>query len=288
VLTGAGYRTALFHSGRFMYLGMDAILKRQGFHTLEDAGAIGGQVESSFGVDESSAVARMLAWIDALPQGQRFFLTYLPVAGHHPYVATTPGPFVDPGEFGAYKNAIYDGDRALGQLLDGLRARQLFDRTLIVVFGDHGEAFGQHDGNFAHTFFVYEENIHVPLVIRASGLGAAVRVSRTASVIDIAPTILDLLGLPTVAAYQGASLLAPRDRMALFYTDYALGWLGLRDGCWKYLFEVESRRSKLFDLCVDPNETNDLSAGHASRVTNYRDRIERWSSAQRAALSSKF
>lgn len=290
VLGRSGYRTALFHSGRFMYLGMDAVLKNQGFDTLEDAGAIGGQVESSFGVDETSAVRRILAWIDSTPASRPFFVTYLPVAGHHPYVATTPGPFTDPGEFGAYKNAIYDGDRALGQLLDGLRKRQLDERTLVVIFGDHGEAFGQHDGNYAHTLFLYEENVHVPLVISgtAGGAGAAgARVTRVASVIDVTPTILDLLGLAPVAGHQGASLLAPRDRMALFYTDYALGWLGLRDGCWKYLFEVESRRSKLFDLCVDPNETQDLSSVHAPRVAAYRERVERWSSAQRAAILSE-
>ena len=57
----AGYRTGLFHSGRFAYLGMQPIVDRLGFHTAEDAGAIGGNVESSFGVDEPAAVARMLS-----------------------------------------------------------------------------------------------------------------------------------------------------------------------------------------------------------------------------------
>jgi arylsulfatase A-like enzyme len=111
-------------------------------------------------------------------------------------------------------------------------------------------------------------------------------VSRVASVIDVAPSILDLVGLPVPAAHQGASLLVPRDRMALFYTDYALGWLGLRDGCWKYLFEVEARRSRLFDVCVDPLETGDLSSHHAARVEVYRRRVEDWSAAARAAIQS--
>ena len=78
LLGAAGYQSALFHSGRFMYLGMSELLARQGFHTLEDAGAIGGNLKSSFGVDEPSVVQRMLAWIDGLPAGQRFFLVYTP------------------------------------------------------------------------------------------------------------------------------------------------------------------------------------------------------------------
>ena len=84
-LRTAGYRTALFHSGRFDYLGMRAVIDRRGYETTEDAGDIGGVRESSFGVDEPSTVARMLRWIDAVPPGSRFFLTYLPIAGHHPY-----------------------------------------------------------------------------------------------------------------------------------------------------------------------------------------------------------
>src|SRR5205823_2949406 len=85
VLAGAGYRTAMFHSGRFAYLGMESIIRNRGYQVLEDAGEIGGNYNSSFGVDEPATVARILAWIDALPDGQRFFLTYLPIAGHHPY-----------------------------------------------------------------------------------------------------------------------------------------------------------------------------------------------------------
>src|SRR5262249_52393554 len=74
-LAGAGYRTGLFHSGRFGYLGMESVIRNRGFDTMEDAGDIGGEHDSSFGIDEESAVRRILAWIGALPRGQRFFLT---------------------------------------------------------------------------------------------------------------------------------------------------------------------------------------------------------------------
>ena len=75
--------------------------------------------------------------------------------------------------------------------------------------------------------------------------------------------------------------------MALFFTDYALALLGLRDGCRKYLHELESKRSRLFDVCVDPGETRDRAAENVDRVTAYRDRLERWAAAQKAALARR-
>ncbi len=284
-LADAGYRTALFHSGRFMYLGMESVLANRGFEVLEDAGAIGGNVNSSFGVDEPSTVKRILSWIDSIPQSHRFFITYLPVAGHHPYASPEGGPFAENDDLGMYRNALHYGDSALGELFRGLRARNREEKTLFVILGDHGEGFGQHRGNYGHTLFIFDENIRVPYVIAAPGLiPEQIRVSRVASVIDTAPTILDLIGISPPTQYQGSSLLRPQPRMALFFTDYSLGWLGLRDSCWKYLYEIDSGRSKLFDQCKDPQETEDLSDRAGERVLGYREHLERWIAAQRAAI----
>jgi phosphoglycerol transferase MdoB-like AlkP superfamily enzyme len=284
-LRASGYRTALFHSGRFDYLGMRSIIDNRGFDLLEDAGAIGGNVRSSFGVDEASSVRRILHWIDARDRAAPFFTLYMPIAGHHPYPSNVPGPFDGTTDFSRYLNSVHEADVALATLIDGLKARGLYDDTLLMVFGDHGEAFGQHPGNFAHTLYIYEENVRVPYAIVIPGaVASAIRPRRPASLLDTAPTILDLLGLPPVIDHQGGSLLDPRARMALFYTDYSLGWLGLTDGCWKYLYEIDSQRSRLFDVCVDAQETVDRSAAFPGRATAYRYHLERWSAAQRAQV----
>ncbi|HXS95024.1 MAG TPA: sulfatase [Candidatus Limnocylindrales bacterium] len=281
VLGDAGYRTALFHSGRFEYLGMEAIIRGRGYQTLEDAGAIGGNHQSSFGVDEPATVARMLAWIDSLPRGQKFFLNYLPIAGHHPYATPEPGPLPVTTEVDQYRNALHYGDVSLGALMDGLRARGLEQNTVWVIYGDHGEAFHQHEGNYGHTFFVYEENVHVPFVIAAPGLmQRQERVKQVVSLVDTAPTILDLLGLPAPANYQGRTMFDETPRMALFFTDYSLGLLGLRDGPWKFIYETGSGRAKLFDLERDPMEKSDVSVREAARVSSYSRIVRGWSSAQ--------
>ncbi|HWC97130.1 MAG TPA: sulfatase [Candidatus Sulfopaludibacter sp.] len=288
VLENAGYRTAMFHSGRFDYLGMQSIIRHRGYQTLEDAGDIGGNHNSSFGVDEPATVSRMLAWIDGLPRGQRFFLTYLPIAGHHPYATPERGPFHGTDEIDQYRNALHYGDASLGVLREGLRARGLEQNTVWVIYGDHGEAFHQHEANYGHTFFVYEENVHVPFLIAAPGsMRRQQRVSKVVSLIDTAPTILDLMGLPPPVTYQGRTMLDGAPRMALFFADYSLGLLGLRDRQWKFVYEIGSGRTKLFDLTVDPREKADVSALDAPRVSWYGQILRVWCSAQKSYISQR-
>jgi len=285
VLADAGYRTALFHSGRFLYLGMKDVVEHRGFQILEDAGDIGGNHESSFGVDDAATARRMLNWIDSLHRSEKFFITYLPVAGHHPYEVPGPGPFPEHDDAGRYLNALHYGDAVLGELIEGLKARGLFNESLFIIFGDHGEAFGQHSGNFGHTLFIYEENVRVPYLIVVPGLvRKQIRVSRTASLIDTAPTILDLLGLQIPRDYQGSSLLQRSRQMALFLTDYSLGFLGLRDGRWKFICELESGRAKLFNLSIDPDETKNLAVAEPGPVEAYRTLLQRWAAAQRGLI----
>jgi phosphoglycerol transferase MdoB-like AlkP superfamily enzyme len=280
VLRARGYRTGLFHSGRFMYLGMREVIQNRGFDTLEDAGHIGGNHNSSFGIDEPSAVQRVLQWIDNGPKNQPFLAVYMPIAGHHPYETTTAGPFPEKEEIDRYRSALHEGDQALAQLITGLKSRNLFDQTILIFFGDHGEAFGQHDGNFGHTNFVYEENVRVPLIIVSPTITTQLRVNRPVSLIDVPPTILDLLGQEQPSQWQGTSALAATG-MPLFFTDYSLGLLGLRDANYKFIYELESRRMKLFDLSNDPHEQHDLSAREKSRCEKYRDHLLNWSAAQR-------
>jgi hypothetical protein len=271
-LGAAGARTALFHSGRFDYLGMDEVVRAAGFEKRADAGEIGGERESSFGVEEPATVRAMLRWVDGLPRGARFFLTYLPIAGHHPYETSGPGRWPGRDERTRHRNALDEADRALRSLADGLRERGLLERTVWAVYGDHGEAFGEHEGNFGHTLFLYEENVRVPLVFWMPEAGRpAARARRVASLVDVAPTVLDLLG------HAGAtgSLLEPGARMALFATDYSQPLVGLRDGRWKLIVDLGTGRARLFDVEADPGETRDLAVREAARVAVWRARIER-------------
>lgn len=289
-LRDAGYRTALYHSGWFAYLGMQGIVDARGFDALVDAGGVPSRFRSSFGVDETSTVDRALAWIDAGPKGRPFFLMYLPIAGHHPYNA--PGPPDEPRPFGRgsdfdeYSNDLARGDRAIARLVDGIRARGLDGRTLFVIVGDHGEAFRQHAGNFAHTLFLFEENVHVPLFVRAPGVtDAPLRAPQIGSTIDVAPTVLALLGLPAPARWQGRSLLDPAPGVARFFVDQAVWQAGLRSGPWKLLLDMETGRAQLFHLPTDHAEEHDLTPEQGARVRRYREHLAAWAVRQRSLFA---
>ncbi len=287
LLREAGYATGMFHSGRFDYLGMQAVVDGRGYDTLEDAGEIGGNHRSSFGVDEPSTVARLLAWIDTVPGDQPFFVTYLPIAGHHPYETPTGNAFPD-DDFGRYSSALRYGDASLQALADGLERRGRLRDTIWVIFGDHGEAFGQHAGNFGHTFFLYDENVRVPLVIAAHGLlTGQTRVRRPISLTDIAPTLLDLLGIDGPAAYEGRSALSGEPFMPLFLTDYSSALAGVVDGDWKAILDLQTGRLQLFDLASDAAESHDRSQAAPARAAWYADHLRAWSAAQRQSLASR-
>jgi arylsulfatase A-like enzyme len=280
-LAGSGYATALFHSGRFMYLGMDAVVRDRGFDTLADAGDIGGHHQSSFGVDEPSTVDRILRWVDGVAADRPFFVTYLPIAGHHPYETPERGPYAEDQEFGRYRNALHYGDAALGALMRGLDVRGRRQNTVWIVLGDHGEAFGQHEGNYGHTFHVYDENVRVPFLISAPGLfPRQIRSRRVVSLIDTAPTVLEMAGIQAPENYQGHSMLGGGPRMAFFFADYSRPMLGLRDGRMKFIYELDSGRSRMFDLEKDPGERSNVADRNPERGREYETLLRRWKAAQ--------
>jgi arylsulfatase A-like enzyme len=133
---------------------------------------------------------------------------------------------------------------------------------------------------------LYDENVRVPYLIAAPGLTArSIRARRVVSLLDTAPTVLDLLGLPVPRSYQGYSMLEGRSRMALFFTDYSLALVGLRDGPRKFIHDIRSGRSRWFDIENDPDETVDLSARYADESRRYAETLEGWTASQRQALA---
>jgi len=286
LLRAHGYRTGLFHSGRFVYLGMRDLVEGRGFDALHDAQTIGGTHAVSFGTDDASTAARLLQWIDESPQ-QPFFALYMPIAGHHPYRSPGTGtrPFAAQSEIDHYRNDLYAGDEALGRLIDGLAARGRLDEVLWVIQGDHGEAFHEHPGNFAHSLFIYEENVHVPLmIVPPRTFSEPVRAPQVAGAIDVAPTIAELLAVPAPSSWTGRSLLTAAPGVARFFSDYNSVLLGLRTGRWKCIAEPELGRVRVFDVASDPGETRDVAAEHAEWARACAADLTDWAARTRRAV----
>ena len=178
-----------------------------------------------------------------------------------------------------YEGEVRYTDRMIGEALRGLPRAE---SALVVVTADHGEQFLEH-GHLEHGKSLYAEEVDVPLLIRFPGrVGAGLRIETPVSLLDVAPTILDLLGLPTPETMGGRSL-APllTDRSARGVDLFAevdrseaarvAAW---RSGRWKYLRHFSRGWEKLFDLEADPAERTDLSASHPGTLLRLRGEVE--------------
>ncbi|HET7294543.1 MAG TPA: tetratricopeptide repeat protein [Vicinamibacteria bacterium] len=246
----------------------------QGFSAYEDrfqaVHRIGDVAERKG--DETSRVAT--AWLERHGR-EPFFLFVHFYDPHDPY--EPPEPFASQWKGDEYSGEIAFADHCAGQVLDKLRELGLYESTLIVVTGDHGEMLGEH-GELNHGFFIYESALRVPLVFRVPGASPrAARVDRPVSLVDVVPTVAALLGIPVGDALQGVdlspwlrgeaagggarSLYAETVTPTRYYGTSSL--LGVIKEGWKY---IETSRPELYDLRQDPAEANDLAAKEPARA----------------------
>jgi arylsulfatase A-like enzyme len=229
--------------------------------------------------------------------GQKFFLMIWNYATHVPYWPRggpeafpekhfPPVARSDPDKkasFQAYLRSLWCVDALIGELYAELEHLGLASDTLVVVTGDHGESWGQH-GHFLHSTSLYEEEIHVPLVMVHPTLAPLGPRSLTlGSHIDLWPTIMDVCGLPCDSRWQGRSLLGGRsneERRAYFYMKRT--WVGLREGKYKYLWDASNQRKRLFDLEADPGERRNLAPRQPQLCACLHRRVLDWIQFQAA------
>jgi arylsulfatase A-like enzyme len=182
-----------------------------------------------------------------------------------------------------YDAEIRSWDDALAALLRGLESAGVLESTLVVVTADHGEEFQEH-GRLKHGSHLYEESIHVPLVVAGPGV-TAVRRTDTAQGIDLLPTLAGRLGLPAPAGLPGRDLFATSaSGDAISETGSGIAPDGsftdvvaLRTPQWKLIRTPALERIELYDLAHDPGErTNDATNGEAVTLGAV---LDRWAAA---------
>ena len=209
-------------------------------------------------------------------------------ASHHPYdpqpgqaetdfFAGRPEP-EDAWDLGRYLNTLAEVDRQLGRLFDGLRERGLDQDTVVIVTGDHGESFGDPHPTWGHGFRLWDTGLRVPLMVWSPALfPEGRRVSTVGGHVDLSPTVLDLVGAPAPAEWQGTSLLArQRPPRAYFYAANDDYLLGVREGRFKYVYNVTMGKDELYDLLADPGEQVNLAAQQPQKCAELRRRLAAW------------
>jgi len=282
VLSGKGYRTAFIHSGQLVFDRQGEFVRSRGFDQVFDRDS-----DADLPVD-AGLVAPALEWIKADPS-RPFFLTVWTQDTHHPYLAVQHHDYgVHDAFLSRYLNAVWATDRIIGQLAAALQTMGLADRTLIVITGDHGEAFGEH-GQLIHGGTIYNEEVQVPLLIVNPKLfPRELRVNRVVRQIDIAPTLLALLGFNAPAAWQGADVFDPgAPARAYLFAGTGNFSFGLVEGDYKYIYDFQRDRSQLYNLAIDPGETRNLASNSAYAYMMKRAhlRLEAWVSFQNRYLA---
>ncbi len=277
------------------------LLKAKGYHTAAFIGAIildsntlapgldrGFDFYDNFPVNVQSkshwenlerrgavVVKHAESWLTAHPTGARFVWVHL-YDPHDPY--EPPAPYSQ-----TYKDRLYDGeiayaDSALATFVAYLKTHGLYDNSLVIAVGDHGEGLGQH-GEDTHGLFLYDSTTHVPLIVKLpAGKSAGKVVEAQVRTTDILPTVLNVVGTPAPEALNGKSLMpycgitGEPGRIAFGETDYPLrfGWAAIRsvrsDG---HKF-IEAPKPELYDLLSDPGELKNIYAPENEAAKNDR------------------
>ena len=213
----------------------------------------------------NEVVDRALPWLEKV-KNQRFFAWLHFYDPHQPYDA--PEPFKSRYANHPYNAEIAFVDSQIARVIDFLERNGLLERTIIAVIGDHGESLNQH-GEGSHGFFIYEATTRVPFIIRAPFDRMRGRqVADPVRSVDLEPTVLDLLGLPSPKAIAGVSLvpLMTGDRQTLDLEGYAealyplhhFGWSDLRAWRAGRYKVIDAPRPELYDLERDPQEDHNI------------------------------
>jgi arylsulfatase A-like enzyme/TM2 domain-containing membrane protein YozV len=305
ILKERGYKTAFFSAADLRYQKADQFLAHRMFDVIEDyrtmqchSGPVRISSKESFstvgwnfldGIHDECAVAALNKWIGTAPTDPFFAVLWTQMT-HYPYtVDEHEVQFVtDDPDKNRYLNALRIGDRALGRLLDHLNQLNIADSTLVVVLGDHGQAFGRH-GDRVHGAAIYEDNLRIPLVLINPSMFSGEVISTVGGIADIPPTIIDLMGIETNAKWQGRSLLDPtRKPFTYFFTPWGELLFGYRDGNIKYLYNAFSGIMEVYDISKDRFESTNIASSYSQReLETIKTRIAAWAQYQNKFVQSQ-
>src|SRR3989338_757223 len=248
---------------------------------------------------------------DKIKSGGKYFLWVHYFDPHWPYLKRTPWikkyssfksdkedetEYADPPEkFSNAKNlknnrellsyiiARYDSeinfvDRYVGELLQFFKPEK---NTLVIITSDHGEEFFEHD-EFTHGHQLYEESIKVPLIIYApSKFPAGVKIREQVGIIDIMPTILDILKIKSRQKLSGESLLplisGNKKEERILYSELARGGkdsVSARFKNWKYIYDVKENKDELYDLNSDHGERDNIASVNEMIVKDFQSKVK--------------
>ncbi len=265
LLKDKGYSTGAFVGAQVLNSSFGL---NRGFDTYQDQFANQDHERPAGDVNRAA-----FAWLDQQKDNPVFLFMHYYDA-HDEYAP--PEPFASSFNEDPYSGEIAYTDHCIGEVVAKLKSLGMYDSSLIIVTGDHGEMLGEH-GELTHMYFIYQSALKVPLVFKLPGSGAGQQIDDLAGIIDIVPTVCDLVGVDAPAGIEGQNLAGyfgnqpplPEDRYlyceSMHPTNYgANSFVGLASTRWKY---IHTTRPELYDLLNDPGEQNNLIEDQARQAS---------------------
>ncbi|MFB3922030.1 MAG: sulfatase-like hydrolase/transferase [Terriglobia bacterium] len=270
--TGAFIGAPVLDSTYGLNQGFETYFDNFDFSRLDEARADEIKRRGNIVVDEA------LSWLKQTSRRPFFLWAHL-YDPHYPY--TPPEPFAT-----QYRDRPYDGeiafaDAQVGRLMAFLKETGSFTDSVVVLASDHGEGLGDHGEN-KHGFFIYNSTIHVPLLVKVPGAKPRLA-GEEVSLVDVMPTVLQILRIAIPPSVQGRSLLSqilgrPAASSSNIYAESFLpllhfSWSQLRSLQWRGLKYIEAPHPELYDTVADPRETKNLFDVRQADAHLLRDRL---------------
>ena len=298
LLSDQGYDTAWFTSSTstFEIERLPELVKNLGyqeFYPVETMDTEGFEQANYFGYEDDVMLEPSRKWLEE-HKDKPFLVSYETITPHHQYLAPEQSygreEFDENDEANRYQNSVRYQDFFLKNLFDQYKELGLYEDTVFVLYGDHGEGFGEH-GRYQHDNTIYEEGIKIPLIVHdPKRFKEGVRVTQPVSQLDILPTVAGLLGYEIEGgSHKGDSLLEPlpEDRTVKTSCWSESGCLASIKGAMKYVYHFDDAPDELFDLSEDPLEEHNLAAAHPEEVEARRAELLEWRAKVNAMYGSR-
>lgn len=265
LLNEQGYNSVYFTSSVQTFERRPEVVDNMGykeFYPVETMDTVGFEQANYFGYEDDVMLKPSKEWLQA--NGDKpFIATYETITPHHQYLAPQKRygrkDFAEDDQLNRYQNSVRYLDFFVKNLIDQYKALGLYEDTIFVIYGDHGEAFGEHGRN-QHDNVLWEEGVRIPMMVVDPSRPEGARIEKPVNQLDVLPTVVELLGYRVEGGeYPGYSLLnQPADRTLMFSCWFENKCLVSVKGYKKYIYNFGNEPDEFYDLSTDPLEKNNI------------------------------